>query len=274
MAEPWQGDAAWFITNNNDHKIAVVGGGAACSACGRSGTFCYLLLFLAKRILQPRNVAICAYKCHFGEELMVHAVLREVQKYFTITVGLIGTAALSLSACTVPERMQMAQPVYPCISDKGTVIGDKALIRVRNAEWAVRATRMGMDRLAPEMRAQMGENAYARPKATFLLVDLEVENISKSPIAWQSYGSSSKTYKLVSKDGITYNYENSLGDVNYTLGAANALNPGIAEVGRIVFDVPKGNYDFLITQTSLAGRTGMTTWVQEGQVFRCSLQLL
>jgi Domain of unknown function (DUF4352) len=179
-------------------------------------------------------------------------------------------ASISLAGCMDLNR-PVGQATQPCLAGGGTVVQDAFRVSVNDVRWTDRAMRAGMEYVPEAQRAMLGEQVNVRPQANFLVIDLQIINMTKRPIAWADYFPTyGKAYKLINEDGAVYEASPQLSNVISGTVGGN-INPGMSAGGNVVFDVPKDKYDFIIEHTSFAGYGALTRYFSGTEVFRCSL---
>jgi hypothetical protein len=84
-------------------------------------------------------------------------------------------AGVSLAGCIDPNS-PVGRVAGPCLGGGGTLVQDTFLVSVKDVSWTDRVMRAGMEYVPEAQRAMHGGQAYLRPQAEFLVIDLEIEN--------------------------------------------------------------------------------------------------
>ena len=174
---------------------------------------------------------------------------------------------LCLPGCAVPTASPSlaAQSKGPCIGGPGGNIAGFT-VNVKSARWADSIMPAQFENLPKAHLSMMGANAYHRPQANFMVIDLSIVNSTNAPLAWNNPGRYQFTYNLLSPQGTKYEYKQQESSILMKTGIGNQ-NPGIPTEGSVVFDVPKGSYTFTINQQR---HTGLGRYV-DTPVFQCLL---
>lgn len=97
----------------------------------------------------------------------------------------------------------------------------------------------------------------------FLVVELAMTNYGTEPLHPLSY----PMFELRNAAGIRYQPTLNMDRFTTDFVLAGNINPGRAEKGRVVFDVPKGQYDLYVNNSRLQGSvvrpTGQLMWIWE-----------
>lgn len=177
-----------------------------------------------------------------------HRSIKSLTILFSLASAFIST--IFISGCTgMPSASDFSPsaeaPTY--IQDKAVTLVEPFKIQIEKAYWMDRFEKPGYSSLAnmPQQYRKQLEAAYvATPSAKFLVVEFTVSNLGREAASWRA--DKPPIFNLVNAGGFKYT---SVGqdinndDLTVTIvRGQSTMNPGMSIKGKVVFDVPKGEY--------------------------------
>ena len=177
-----------------------------------------------------------------------HQSIKSLTLIFSLALAFIST--IFMSGCTGMPSASDSSPsaeIPTYTQDKAVTLVEPFKIQIDKAYWADRFEKPGYSSLAnmPQQYRKQLEAAYvATPSAKFLVIEFTVSNLGREATSWRA--DKPPVFNLVNASGFKYT---SIGqDINnddLTVTIARGLsnmNPGMSIKGKVVFDVPKGEY--------------------------------
>lgn len=137
-------------------------------------------------------------------------------------------------------------------------------LKIERCSWARTVSRSDdFPGQAGSLPPQLQDAHNVTAQDNFLVVELALTNYGTEPLHPLSY----PMFELRNAAGIRYQPTLNMDRFTTDFVLAGNINPGRADRGRVVFDVPKGQYDLYVDNSRLQGSvvrpTGQLMWIWE-----------
>ncbi len=196
-------------------------------------------------------------------------------KSLTIWLSLASAfiSAIFISGCTgMPSAFDFSPnteaPTYT--QDKAVTLVEPFKIQIDNAYWTDRFEKPGYSSLvnmSQQYRKQLEAAYVAIPSAKFLVVEFTVSNLGREAASWRE--DKPPIFNLVNAGGFKYtSVGQDINDDDLTMAIVrgkSTMNPGMSIKGKVVFDVPKGEY---LMHVSLGRHAGNLNFGEGATLFK------